>query len=114
VNISEPKPFSSTHDLDFLCCPWERDPTWMRFKIGTCHGLWRSTDGAYEILVVDNEVPGNGHFEDVMEWFENSCRRDGKKLRLLEFFNDRFRRHLIEKRGFRPEGENAVKVFDNQ
>ena|ERR1700727_1697954 len=90
--------FESTHKLDFLCCPWERDAEWMRFKVGTCSGLWKSTPDAYEILAVDNEQPGNGHFNDVMEWFENSCRRDRKSLKFLEILNPAFKKHLLKKK----------------
>lgn len=84
---------------------------WMLFRIGTCEGKWRATPDAYEILAVVNNEPGNGHFEDVLEWFEYACRRDGKSLRFVEFMNQRFRRHLIAKRGFLAEGRNAVKQF---
>lgn len=106
------KPFESSHELDFLSCPWEVDREWNRFKIGTCHGLWNCVADAYQILAVDNDYPGNGHFEDGMEWFENSCRRDGKSLRIMELMNPRFEDHLIKKRGFVSDGpENLIKNF---
>lgn len=112
--------FQSTHKLDFLTAaerplrgllPESED--WIMFKVGTCHGLFRPTAEAYEILAVINTSPGNGHFDDVMEWFENSCRRDGKKLRIKEFiFNRRFKQHLIQKRGFAIGGkDDVVKTF---
>lgn len=103
--------FTTIHKLDFLTCLWERDHEWNRFKIGTCDGLWRATFVTYDILVVNNELPGNGHFEDVFQWFENSCRRDGKMLRIMEVWNKRLKRHLIEKRGFECIGEHCVKTF---
>lgn len=94
--------FQSTHKLEFLSGPWPLDPEWFIFHIGTCHGQWRSTPTAYEILSIVNYEPGNGHLGDVLEWFENSCKRDHRDLRVLHFENDFFRDHMIEKRGFRP------------
>ena len=82
-------------------------PPWTEFVIGTCRGAWRCTDDAYEILAIINTAPGNGHFEDVLEWFEFSCRRDGKKFRFLQLENQGFKRHLIEKRGFTDCGVNV-------
>ncbi len=113
--------FTSSHQLPFEVAPWRPDPRvaellgidlandgWMLFRIGTCDGQWRCTSDAYEILSVVNSRPGNGHFDDVLEWFEFACRRDGKLLRIREVENERLKRHLVEKRGFRPEGEDDV------
>lgn len=104
------------HQLDFEAAPWESilcvDKNFTRFRIGTCEGLWASTPNSYDILAIDNKVPGNGHFEDVMQWFEHSCRRDKKALRFLEIMNKPFRNHLLTKRGFKPEGkDNVIKKF---
>lgn len=118
------------HNLDFEACEDANDALirdlvalgavpdddpwgipWLLFRIGTCEGKWRAVPGAYEILAVINRQPGNGHFEDVLQWFEYACRRDGKALRFLQFENERFRRHLIRKRGFQPDGRHAVKTF---
>lgn len=57
------------------------------FRVGTCRGLWRATDDAFEILAVKNEQKGNGHFAQAMEWFKRSCVRENKKLRLREVWN---------------------------
>jgi hypothetical protein len=84
---------------------------WLCFRVGTCHGLWRSTDDAYEILAIKNNKQGNGHFDETLQWFESSCRRDGKKLRLYELWNKQLERHLIEKRGFVLKGEFVEKVY---
>lgn len=102
------KPFESSHQLAFEVAPWERDASWTRFRVGTCSGLWNYTGEAYQILTIDNAVKGNGHFEDVLEWFENSCRRDHKKLRILELWNSAFKHHLIRKRGFVLSGPDDV------
>lgn len=75
-------------------------------------GLWKPTAEAYEILTFLNETPGNGHFQDVMEWFEFSCKRDNRKLIIREVWNQRLKDHFIEKRGFKPMGkDHLVKTF---
>lgn len=110
--------FNTTHKLDFYAAPWEggikflNDPTWYLFKVGTCHGLWCKTDSAYEILAIKNDFPGNGHLQDVFEWFENSCKRDKVDLIVREIWNQKFKIHLLTKRGFVPlEEEDAIKKF---
>ena len=57
------------------------------FRVGTCEGLWRSTPSHYEILAVVNKKRGNGHFKALLGWFEQSCRRDNKKLLMREVWN---------------------------
>lgn len=103
--------FKTTHNLEFQIAHWIFQD-FIRFRIGTCHGLWRSTDDAYEILAVNNDQPGNGHFNDVLEWFEHSCKRDGKALMILEVWNKMFAKHLATKRGFTYQSEdNLIKRF---
>lgn len=96
--------FSSPHELLFLSSV---EPflggDFYEFEVGTCHGLWRATEHSY-ILAIVNDEPGNGHLDDVLAWFEHSCRRDEKRLRVLEVLNERFKNHLIEKRGFVEDG----------
>lgn len=115
--------FHSTHDLIFEAGQWNTPngrlmnstevPPWLAFRVGTCHGLWRATDTAYEILSINNEEPGNGHLKDVLEWFESSCIRDKKDLLIKEFFlNNSFKMHLINKRGFWPVNiDDVIKYF---
>lgn len=107
------------HNLLFEVAEWNLgnelniNEDWKLFRIGTCTGQWRGIGkDFYEILSVINNEPGNGHFEDVLEWFEQSCRRDGRALLIREIFNKKFYEHLIEKRGFKPYGENdLIKIF---
>jgi hypothetical protein len=118
------------HDLDFLAAPWELpdgdkaivrmatydddkypDIEWQLFRVGTCIGQWRLTPEAYEILSVINEKPGNGHLDDLLEWFEYGCRRSKLPLRILAFTNDGFKKHLLEKRGFVPFGDDVEKKY---
>lgn len=102
------------HSLDFETA---HSDFGTHFKIGTCTGLWGSVNGAYFILSVSNDEPGNGHLDDVFEWFEFSCKRDKRNLLILEIMNAPFYMHLISKRGFIPMdtgGSNVIKVFNKQ
>lgn len=88
------------HHLDFLARPWYRDQTFFEFQVGTCNGLYTVDANTYSILAIENTCLNNGHFEDVIEWFESSCRRDRKDFMFLEVWNDRLANHLSRKRGF--------------
>jgi len=108
--------FSTIHNLDFLSRPYaspiDDGSKWQQFKIGTCNGLWGCTDTAYVILAIDNTKRGNGHLTDVFQWFELACKRDNIDLKILQIFNNGFRRHLIEKRGFKIINEHdLIKKF---
>lgn len=110
--------FKSEHGLPFEIADWNPLPgfpatkEFMRFRVGSCDGLWRSTKESYDILAITNDNKGNGHFNDVLQWFEQSCRRDKKVLRILEVWNKRFKRHLITKRSFKDiGGDNVEKHF---
>lgn len=104
--------FKSTHNLTFETADWH-DPQFQLFRIGSCEGLWGATEESYLIVAVTNSKPGNGHFEDVLEIFENSCKRDGKTLKVVEIMNADFMQHLITKRGFKKiAGSNCEKEFD--
>lgn len=106
--------FKSTHNLHFEVADWEYDGQYKRFRIGTCSGLWASIPKSYGILAITNSKPNNGHFNDVLEWFENSCKRDNKTLQILEVWNKRLKKHLIEKRGFVDIGNNHVEKTFNK
>lgn len=110
--------FVTTHGLDFFVAQSPYDNEQKIFRVGTCKGQWGSVTDAYYILSVINSKPGNGHLDDVFEWFEHSCKRDGKNLLVLECgFNPRFYQHLISKRGFVPldaDCDNVIKVFNKK
>lgn len=93
------------HELEFETRPWDRNPVWQQFRVGTCHGLYRSAEQVYEILAVVNDKQGNGHFSDVMQWFEHSCRRDGFRLRFAEVWNKEFKKLLTDKYGFQEDAD---------
>lgn len=107
--------FVSLHKLDFEYRPWHQlipDQNLIDFRVGTVTGLYGYNEKSYEIICIINSSPGNGHFEDVLQYFERSCRRDNRSLKILELWNQKFKQHLIEKRGFiNYEGENVVKHF---
>lgn len=105
------------HKLDFETAPFwfnrKGEPLNIRFRVGTCHGLYCSTERTYDIIAIENSEKGNGHLEDVFQWFENSCKRDRKNLRVVAILNNKFRNHLISKRGFHNQGpDNVIKYFD--
>lgn len=103
--------FKTTHGLDFEVC-WETNYGFYAFRVGTCHGLWGVDENSFLILAIYNDQPGNGHTKDVFEWFEYSCRRDGKSLKVLEVMNEEFKKSLIEKHGFMAiDADNVEKHF---
>lgn len=113
----------TTHKLDFGSCPWinplTKQPSedWMLYKIGTVTGQWGCTPDAYIILSFLNHNPGNGHLDDVFEWFEHSCRRDKRNLIIMDIMNSRFLMHLLAKRGFTQldsECNHVIKIFDTK
>lgn len=103
--------FKSTHNLDFETAIGVGFDT-SRFRVGTCEGLYSCSDGCFNIIAIENNAKGNGHLQDVFDWFENSCKRDGYKLRVLELWNKKFMNHLISKRGFyKIDADNVEKVI---
>lgn len=104
--------FKTQNNLEFLVAEYhlqvELNDKWMAFKVGTCHGLWRCFGGSYEILAITNEKRNNGHLSDVFEWFEMSCKRDNKTLKILQVWNKAFKKHLIDKRNFKEIGDDNL------
>ncbi len=114
--------FKTTHNLMFEVAdsPYNqlfRTDNHKLFRIGTCTGQWGSTDDSYYILSVVNDIEGNGHLDDVFEWFEHSCKRDNRNLLVLVVVNTVFYDSLINKRGFialDKEKENVIKIFNKK
>lgn len=116
TNLEMQPLFKSTHNLDFYSGYWDNpfnDMNVQVFRCGTCHGQWLDAVETYDIISIINADPGNGHFTDVLEWFENSCKRDKKDLRICELVNDDFKRSLIEKHGFVeiPGTDDVIKKY---
>lgn len=111
--------FKSRHNLKFEAYKWDFGlaGSAYNFRIGTCGGLYSFNKTAYIIIAIENKQKGNGHFEDVLEWFYESCKRDKMDLIIAEIWNARLYRHLVIKRGFKdislPEsdGQNVVKSY---
>jgi len=102
------KDFVSAHALRFFSRKWDNPlfdieedvEHWDEYNVGTCIGQWRVTDKAVEILSFLNTERGNGHFEDVMQWFEFIAKAAQRPIVIYEVWNEQLRRHLTEKRGF--------------
>lgn len=58
-----------------------------KFRVGTCHGLYRVVNDAFEILAVVNTKKGNGHFRQAMHYFEHSAKTGKVMVRVLECWN---------------------------
>lgn len=102
---------TTTHKLQFEVAP-PPFGDFMLFRVGSCHGQWRSTPTTYDILSIINNDKHNGHLDDVFEWFEFCAKRDNLNLRVLQTWNKRFRNHLINKRGFKViDSLNLIKTF---
>jgi len=101
------------HNLDFKVCDDPMGNGVMRYMVGTCNGQYEFMPFAIAIISIVNDSPGNGHLDDVFEWFEYAAKRDKKPLMIMEFFNQRFKQHCILKRGFMPVPgtNNVVKFF---
>lgn len=97
----------------FLTRYWDKPSNtegWQDARVGECSIQWRAHDKSYEILCIVNGSPGNGDFAHAMDYFYESCKRDGYSLRIREVWNKRLAKHLI-KRGFTyAQGEDMVKT----
>jgi hypothetical protein len=109
--------WQSKHKLDFGVSPAPRPMIndgyrWWDFRVGTCTGLFGANKTQYIILAVINNEANNGHFDDVLEWFERSCKRDKLDLVFMHVVNPRLLKHLCTKRGFViHEKDNVIKSW---
>lgn len=101
------------HKLDFEARPWKGGLVdgVVQYRIGTCTGLYEYNDEGISIIVIDNDKPGNGHLDDVFEWFEYAAREKKKRLWIRQFFNSLFQDHCIKKRGFTQSDKNPHDVY---
>ena len=91
--------FKSTNNLEFLHRPWLianvllPESKVYEYKIGTVRGLYRFDDKNKYLIInsVINDNPGNGHFKDLIEWFEFSCRNCKYDLVFEEILNSRLK-----------------------
>lgn len=109
---------TTTHKLDFEVADWYGHEKIKVFRVGSCHGQWfwlevKGFGQCLCLLSVMNEFPGNGHLEDVFQWFENSAKRAKVPFMMMDFENQAFKKHCIEKRGFEEVigTDHIVKFF---
>lgn len=95
-------------NITHMNLPYDEDSNWMSFNMGTCRGMFGITEHAYQIFGIGNSEPGNGHFDEVLGWFERNCARKNKDLVFEHFINEPFMTHLIEKRGYKPMSRTCV------
>lgn len=104
--------FKRTHNLPFEIGDTYLTPDVRRFRVGTCTGIYSCNGNSFIIIGVVNHHEGNGHLQDVFDWFENSCKREKVNLVVAEILNERFYKHLIDKRGFTAiDNMNVIKKF---
>lgn len=97
--------FKSSHKLKFRTAPHviAGAPTGMeKFEIGTVHGLWVQSKMSIDIFACINDEPGNGHMDDVFEWFFEIARTGALAVRIVNVSSVTFRNQLIEKWKFAP------------
>lgn len=115
--------FKSTHDLKFESRPWKLgvelsklipgSDKIMEFKVGTCNGQWFTDDNrnCFVILSIINHSPGNGHTDDIFEWFENSCKSYKYDLVVEKLMNQKFKMKLLSN-GFEEfQKDSVIKRF---
>jgi hypothetical protein len=109
--------FRTKHNLQFENARWEvgeifrGDILFQKFRIGTVEGAWGVDKENYYILALQNHELNNGHFDDVLEWFENSCKRDKRNLVVCDLWNEALKLHFIRKRKFSLCKEGVKKKF---
>lgn len=104
---------SNSLDVEIIVTntPYEDYGFWKQFKIGTCFGTFGEADDSLEIFGISNSNKGNGHLNDVLEYFEYICAKKNKNLCFSHFENQDFKKHLINKRGFEGQGNCVIKKF---
>lgn len=81
------------------------------FSYGTIEGVFMEKPDVFEILVIENKRPHNGHFQKFMTFITDYCKREDKKLAFLEIFNKGLYNKLVSE-GFRPyKGTGLIKEF---
>ncbi len=71
------------------------------FRVGTVHGMFgKFDDNSLQLIAIGNDKKGNGDFSKAMDWFEKVAFDMGLKPEVVEIWNERLKKHLIEKRGY--------------
>lgn len=114
--------FKSTNNQNFEIAPYwgilneivKSNEKYISFKVGNIKGAFRALDSQYQILAVFSNRPGSGHMKDVLEWFENSCKRDNYDLVINDVVNPRLVGYL-HRNGFSivPDSRDMIKHQKN-
>ncbi len=120
--------FESTHKLKFTVNPQKKYTAlkiifdqllsdfkpienYKQFHVGTVHGLFAQEEKKIKILAIMNDEPGNGHFEDTMQWFEHMATQDKCPILMQEVWNEALEKHLIKKRDYKRIKVGLIKYF---
>lgn len=114
--------FKSTNNLDFLSRPWKLGMIicpkvgMHEFKVGDIHGLYRfDNDSKYLIInSVINDTPGNGHFKDLIEWFEFSCKNCKYDLVFEEIISDKLVQILYHYKFEKLDNRRMIKRYGSK
>ena len=75
--------------------PWKAPDgsLWTDFKCGSCRGIYKGNNNGFEILAVQN-TKKNRDFDQVLEWFHKSAKRDKCSVVFLEVGNPKLEKKL--------------------
>lgn len=81
------------------------------FSYGTIEGVFMEKPDVFEILVIENKRPHNGHFQKFMTFITDYCKRSHKKLAFLEVWNPQLRQKLLNEGYTLYRSDGLVKEF---
>lgn len=81
------------------------------FSYGTIEGVFTEKPDVFEILVIENTRPHNGHFKRFMKFITDYCTRSHKKLAFLEVWNEQLRQKLLDEGYTIYRSNGLVKEF---
>lgn len=79
------------------------------FIIGTVDGMFDITEDRVRLIAIQNQELNNGDFSKAMDILESNTFSIGKAFEVVEIWNDRLRKHLIEKRGYTLSRDGVIK-----
>lgn len=114
--MSKKPKFRSTHGLKFKTMPHIIAGAFTgaeRFEIGTVHGIWNVSTFSVDVFACINDEPGNGHMDDVFEWFFSIATERGLPVRVTNVSSEDFRQQLIDKWLFVPTKDHDTLIRFN-
>lgn len=71
------------------------------YTCGTIDGIYDlNVEKAYTIVAIWNKVPHNGALDEFLSALEEVSDREKKPVRIVEFYNDRLRQHILKRKGW--------------